>query len=130
MESRLDDQLVVFHVVLSPLPVTDTDSVLIMHPRIKYALSPTANNQLCKENALAKIQFIEATYEVIGDRVVPGEADTMTHTAQALASLETVDPTPAQGRNFGKKSKKVHAQFGRTRTHNEQILVAPCGIII
>jgi len=77
-----------------------------------------------------EIGEIEETYEVIGDRVMPGEADTMTHTAQALASLETVDLTPAQGRNLGKKSKKMRAQFGRMRTHNEQILVAPCGIII
>jgi len=73
-----------------------------------------------------EIGEIEGTYEVIGDRVVPGEADTISHTAQALASLETVIPTLAQG----KKSKKIRAQFGRTRTHNEQILVAPCGMII
>lgn len=28
------------------------------------------------------------------------------------------------------KDGKVHAQFGRKRTHNEQIIVAPCGMII
>jgi CxC6 like cysteine cluster associated with KDZ transposases len=78
-----------------------------------------------------EIGEIEETYEIIGDRVVPGEAETVTHTAKALASLETVtavDLTPAL--NLGKKSKKLRAQFGRTRTHNEQILVAPCGMII
>jgi hypothetical protein len=73
-----------------------------------------------------EIGEIEETYEIIGDRVVPGEAETVTHTAKALASLETMDPTPAPG----KKLKKIRAQFGRTRTHNEQILVAPCGMII
>lgn len=26
--------------------------------------------------------------------------------------------------------KKIRAQFGRKRTHNEQIIVAPCGIIM
>jgi hypothetical protein len=30
----------------------------------------------------------------------------------------------------GPKLKKVRAQFGRKRTHNEQIIVAPCGIIL
>jgi hypothetical protein len=29
-----------------------------------------------------------------------------------------------------KHHKKVRAHFGRKRTHNEQIIVAPCGIII
>ena len=28
------------------------------------------------------------------------------------------------------KEGRVHAQFGRKRTHNEQIIVAPCGMII
>ncbi|KAI0681980.1 hypothetical protein BC835DRAFT_1289183 [Cytidiella melzeri] len=31
---------------------------------------------------------------------------------------------PAQG------SKRLRAQFGRRRTHNEQLIVAPCGVII
>jgi hypothetical protein len=54
--------------------------------------------------------------------------ETVTHTAKALASLETVDPTLAPGP--GKKLKKIHAQFGHTHTYNKQILVALCGIII
>jgi hypothetical protein len=28
------------------------------------------------------------------------------------------------------KSERIRAQLGRRRTHNEQIIVAPCGIII
>jgi hypothetical protein len=28
------------------------------------------------------------------------------------------------------QSKKIRAQFGRRRTHNEQVIVAPCGIIM
>ena len=46
-----------------------------------------------------EIGEIEETYEIIGDRVVPGEAETVTHTAKALASLETMDLTPALGKN-------------------------------
>lgn len=74
-----------------------------------------------------EIGEIEETYEIIGDRVVPGEADIITHTAQALASLETIEPAASIP---GKKTKKIRARFGRTRTHTEQILVAPCGMII
>ena len=29
-----------------------------------------------------------------------------------------------------RSTKKVRAQFGRKRTHNEQIIVAPCGMIL
>jgi hypothetical protein len=28
------------------------------------------------------------------------------------------------------KPKKIRAQFGRKRSHNEQIIVCPCGIIL
>ena len=28
------------------------------------------------------------------------------------------------------KKERIRAQFGRKRTHNEQIIVAPCGMII
>lgn len=30
----------------------------------------------------------------------------------------------------GEKQLKIRARFGRQRTHNEQIIVAPCGVII
>jgi hypothetical protein len=30
----------------------------------------------------------------------------------------------------GARPKKIRAQFGRKRTHNEQIMVAPCGMIL
>jgi hypothetical protein len=37
---------------------------------------------------------------------------------------------PIRPENEGPKLKKIRAQFGRKRTHNEQIIVAPCGIIL
>ena len=37
------------------------------------------------------------------------------------STIPTVTPTP---------KKSVRARFGRKRTHNEQILVAPCGMIL
>ena len=40
--------------------------------------------------------------------------------------------TPTVSTNFPQLlvKKRLKAQFGRKRTHNEQVLVAPCGIII
>jgi hypothetical protein len=37
---------------------------------------------------------------------------------------------PQEQENNGKSKKQLRAQFGRKRTHNEQIVVAPCGTII
>ena len=67
----------------------------------------------------------EAYYKVVGNHIVHAE-DATSHTAQALASLETAEMAQIPGN----KSKKICARFGRTCTHTEQILVAPCGIII
>ena len=68
--------------------------------------------------------------------MIPSEAEVITQTALAWALLNstigasdnpvihtTVPPPPAA-------KKKIRAQFGRLWTHNEQILVAPCGMII
>jgi hypothetical protein len=76
----------------------------------------------------------DETYEVVGDRVIPSEGEAITQTTLARASLNATignssapqtDPLPASS-----AKKKIRAQFGRSRTHNEQILVAPCGMII
>jgi hypothetical protein len=41
-----------------------------------------------------EIGEVEETYEIIGDCVVPIEAETVTHTEKSLASLGTMDITP------------------------------------
>lgn len=68
----------------------------------------------------------ETYYEVVGNPIVHAEEDATSHTAQALASLETAEMAQIPGN----KSKKIRAWFGHTCTHTEQILVAPFGIII
>ena len=45
-----------------------------------------------------------------------------------ISDLGGVSPVPTVTSTTSKK--RVSAQFGRKRTHNKQILVAPCGIII
>lgn len=37
---------------------------------------------------------------------------------------ESTRALPTQG------SKRIRAQFGRKRTHNEQLIVCPCGVIV
>jgi hypothetical protein len=81
---------------------------------------------------------LDETYEIIGDRVIHSEEDAVTHTALARASLTATinnnDHIPAIQQPVvpiaPSTKKKIRAKFGRSQTHNEQILVAPCGIII
>ena len=47
---------------------------------------------------------------------------------EAISDLRGASPLPTVGAMGGKK--RLSARFGRKRTHNEQILVAPCGIIL
>ena len=54
----------------------------------------------------------EEEFELASGKVLPSHAS---HTSS--------DPT-------GKRKNRLRAQFGRKRTHNEQVIVAPCGIII
>ena len=46
-------------------------------------------------------------------------------------SIGVVDPVevPCPSKKSDTGNKKIKAQFGRRRTHNEQTLVRPCGII-
>jgi hypothetical protein len=39
-------------------------------------------------------------------------------------------PVASEEQSTVTRKTRLHAQFGRKRTHNEQIFVAPCGIII
>lgn len=50
---------------------------------------------------------------------------------EGISDLRGVSPLPTQPEAMTSTSKKrISAQFGRKRTHNEQILVAPCGVIL
>ncbi|TFK22315.1 hypothetical protein FA15DRAFT_681746 [Coprinopsis marcescibilis] len=44
--------------------------------------------------------------------------------AEALQQTQPSQSMPVQA------TKRIRAQFGRSRTHNEQLIVAPCGMII
>jgi hypothetical protein len=60
------------------------------------------------------------------------------HPNDAVAQeTDTVDDIDDETEDFNvsnsqqsEKKVRIRAQFGRKRTHNEQIIVAPCGIII
>ena len=46
---------------------------------------------------------------------------------EGVSDLRGASPLPA---GVVTRKKRISAQFGRRRTHNEQILVAPCGMIL
>ena len=59
---------------------------------------------------LADMELEEEEFELIDGHVTPTQAG---HTSTAE-----------------RRKPRLHAQFGRKRTHNEQIIVAPCGMIL
>jgi hypothetical protein len=50
-------------------------------------------------------------------------------TQPTLTQLPLTQPTSTQPPLI-QKSKRIRAQFCRRRTHNEQLIVAPCGMIL
>ena len=71
-------------------------------------------------------------HEIVGDRVIPWEGEAITQTTLAHASLNpTISSSSlAVPQTVATAKKKIQAQFGHSWTYNEQILVAPWGIII
>lgn len=61
-------------------------------------------------------------------RVVPSMDEPVSQALMARESLQSADYARNSITTTGKN--KIRARFGRMRTHNEQILVAPCGVII
>ena len=61
-------------------------------------------------------------------RVVPSMDEPVSQALMARESLQSADYATNSITTTGKN--KIHARFGRMWTHNEQILVAPCGVII
>ncbi|KAJ3541794.1 hypothetical protein NMY22_g3754 [Coprinellus aureogranulatus] len=93
----------------------------------------------------------EETYKIVDGEAIPTQPDLPTQaeaarqsaiplpvppttaTAATLASSPPPPPPPPPSEGPSStthNSRKIRAVFGRKRTHNEQILVAPCGIII
>ncbi|TCD66467.1 hypothetical protein EIP91_001347 [Steccherinum ochraceum] len=60
------------------------------------------------------------TLSPVGEHVAPNEPGCQEVSAQATAGSSA---------GKGTMKKKIRTQFGRKRTHNEQIMVAPCGVI-
>jgi hypothetical protein len=58
--------------------------------------------------------------ELPGDAEIDEEDFALMEGDRVIPAVETVPSTVP----------KIRAQFGRRRTHNEQVIVAPCGIII
>lgn len=96
----------------------------VAHPKHSEALDlPVAH-------IIEQDDDLDETYEVVGDRVIPSEEEVTTQTALARASLHATIGTSPPPLPVSSTKKKIRAKFGRSRTHNEQILVAPCGMII
>jgi hypothetical protein len=49
---------------------------------------------------------------------------------EGVSDPRGTSPTPVLGIESTTRKTRITARFGRKRTHNEQILVAPCGMIL
>ena len=74
-------------------------------------LSDSIGETVNDVSELADVESDEE-FELANGKVLPSQAS---HTSS--------DPT-------GKRKNRLCAQFGQKRTHNEQVIVAPCGMII
>ena len=54
----------------------------------------------------------------------------LAHDITNLASIDEGEVDLELKNNPAQKPQKIRAQFGRKRTHNEEVIVAPCGVII
>ena len=51
------------------------------------------------------------------------------HSSKSAGSVGVCDDVPCEATKTETGNKKIKAQYGRRRTHNEQTLVHPCGVI-
>ena len=97
----------------------------VAHPKSAEPLDVDPGELLAIDDAL------EETYTMVGNGAVPSAPDSTTQAqaAEASAQLAPTQP-PSIPAPATPSAKKIRAVFGRKRTHNEQIIVTPCGIVV
>jgi hypothetical protein len=100
----------------------------------RFVLKERLSRQRVSHPEDAVAQDIAVDELVDADDVI--EEFTVESTGRVVSGPDQLDvegnivPDNAEHCEGAKPSKKVRAQFGRKRSHNEQIFVAPCGDII
>ncbi|KAI0042629.1 hypothetical protein FA95DRAFT_1635974 [Auriscalpium vulgare] len=93
----------------------------IAHPNDALATSSTP--------ADADLEDAEEWFEVTGAGAVHSHADPPGSSTGQPDRLVAPTPVPCPAKSPGGNVKRK-AQFGRRRTHNEEIIVRPCGVIL
>ncbi|TFK18500.1 hypothetical protein FA15DRAFT_683263 [Coprinopsis marcescibilis] len=105
----------------------------VAHPKSGDAIDTNTSELIGQDDPL------EETYAVFDNKIVPSSPNLLTQAeaahqlilplvlAPTTASSITAPLTPS---NPALPRKKIRANFGQKQTHNEQILVTPCGVII
>jgi hypothetical protein len=92
------------------------------------------NDLVAEDVNLTELEDVDAAEEVFlldNDRQIvpdPGDVSIGNHETEDIGNISHNEGVHADSDASGKK--KLQAQFGRKRTHNEQIMVAPCGMIL
>jgi hypothetical protein len=96
----------------------------LQHARVSHPTEAVPTSDVVENDDLEEhIEWFEAD----GPRIEIFNAQNPGSIGVADGSPEEQDPCPSTKNEKG--NKKIKAQFGRRRTHNEQTLVRPCGII-
>ena len=90
--------------------------------------SPPDEPAASPEEPLLAVEETEEWFEIQKDKVT-GSDDVHIFHAPNAGSVGTADDFVPCDTKSVTGNRKVKAQFGRRRTHNEQLLVRPCGVI-
>jgi hypothetical protein len=91
--------------------------------------------QIHQERGQSRFQLKERLQRALVAHPNDSVAETSSTTNHDIADMDNEEEefqvqVDANGAEQRDKKERIRAQLGRRRTHNEQLIVAPCGIII
>jgi CxC6 like cysteine cluster associated with KDZ transposases len=93
------------------------------HARVSHPNDSTASTGTLPDDLEENVGWFEVEGEDVHMFIAPNQGSVGVGDADSEAVLPCESSKSALG------NRKIKAQFGRRRTHNEQTLVRPCGII-
>lgn len=107
--------------------ITRGQSRFILKERLQRQRVAHPNDSVAQD--VANVEELEDVEVEVEDFTVQFQGNNLSETRvipaddQLIANTDPAAPAP-------QATQKLRAQFGRKRTHNEQVVVAPCGMII
>jgi hypothetical protein len=110
------------------------ESRVQLQEKLKRQRMSHPNDGIAAEVQVGELIDDEEEEEFEVDDSLAGQDSNLVHGVnEGISDLRGVSPdseSPLPTMATTTSKKRISAQFGRKRTHNEQILVAPCGVIL